>query len=202
MQNGLFNGADAWFLQAILRWLEPKRVIEVGCGLSSLLTARVNREYLGGRAEVTCIEPYPPAFLDGGVDGITRLIPKRVELVPRELFAALEAGDVLFIDTSHTVKTGNDVVWLMHEVVPRLAPGVVIHIHDIFMPFDYPRDWVLGGRGWNEQYLVQAFLAFNDSFEVLIAAGWLRHHHLDAVASAAPELAESGGGSLWLRRTR
>lgn len=202
LENEMFNGADAWFLQAMLRWLKPRRVIEVGCGFSSLLTARVNREYLERRTDVTCIEPYPPDFMVNGVHGITRLIQSRAELVPRELYAELEAGDVLFIDTSHTVKTGNDVRFLLQEVVPQLAPGVIIHIHDIFLPFDYPREWVLDGRAWNEQYLVEAFLSFNNAFEVLLAASWLRHHHYAAVASAAPVLAELGGVSLWLRRSQ
>jgi predicted O-methyltransferase YrrM len=203
--NPQFSELDAWTLQAILRHVRPSRVIEVGCGWSSLVTARVNRECLGGDAHVVCIEPYPPEFLtEAGVPGITELMPLPVQEVPVERFEALGAGDVLFIDTSHVIKTGNDVQYLYHEVVPRLREGVVVHIHDIFLPWDYPQDWVLGGRAWNEQYLVQSFLAFNRAFEVLLGVGWLTHFHRDALVAAATggeRPLRGGGGSLWLRRS-
>jgi Methyltransferase domain len=198
--NPNFSALDAWFLQGVLRHLRPARVIEVGCGYSSLVTAHVNRECFGGGVDVTCIEPYPPDFLTEGVAGIARVIPTPVQDVPLDAFAALEAGDVLFIDTSHVIKTGNDVKFLYHEVVPRLQPGVAVHIHDIFLPFDYPPDWVLGGRAWNEQYLVESFLAFNPEFEVMLGVGWLCAFHREAVADAAGDAALGGGGSLWIRR--
>ena len=197
-----FSALDAWMLQAMLRHLEPARVLEVGCGWSSLVTARVNRELRGGAIDVTCVEPYPPEFLTGGVDGIGRLIAAPVQDVPLDAFLALEAGDVLFIDTSHVIKTGNDVQYLYQEVVPRLRPGVAVHIHDIFLPFDYPQEWVLVGRGWNEQYLVESFLAFNREFEVTLGVGWLCAFHRSAVAEAAGDAVHGGGGSLWITRRR
>ena len=197
-----FSALDAWMLQAMLRHLEPARVLEVGCGWSSLVTARVNRELRGGAIDVTCVEPYPPEFLTGGVDGIGRLIAAPVQDVPLDAFLALEAGDVLFIDTSHVIKTGNDVQYLYQEVVPRLRPGVAVHIHDIFLPFDYPQEWVLVGRGWNEQYLVESFLAFNREFEVTLGVGWLCAFHRPAVAEAAGDAVHGGGGSLWITRRR
>jgi predicted O-methyltransferase YrrM len=201
--NEMFSRLDAWMLQGVLRHFRPRRVIEVGCGWSSLLTARVNRECLQGGVDVTCIEPYPPDFLQDGVPGITRLIESRVEETPTSVFEDLGDGDVLFIDSSHTVKTGGDVVHLFQEVIPRLAPGVVVHVHDIFLPFDYPKDWVMSGRAWNEQYLVRAFLAFNSAFRVLLGVGWLAHHRPDLLAAALPGYPErygDGGGSLWFRR--
>ncbi|MGH2945592.1 MAG: class I SAM-dependent methyltransferase [Solirubrobacteraceae bacterium] len=198
--NPNFSALDAWVLQGMLRHLGPRRVVEVGCGFSSLVTAHVNRECFGGAVDVTCIEPYPPDFLTGGVDGIGRLIPSPVQDVPLETFAALEARDVLFIDTSHVIKTGNDVQFLYQEVVPRLRAGVLVHIHDIFLPREYPPDWVLGGRAWNEQYLVESFLAFNGAFEVMLGVGWLCTFHRDAVADAAGDAEPGGGGSLWIRR--
>ncbi|HEU0023028.1 MAG TPA: class I SAM-dependent methyltransferase, partial [Thermoleophilaceae bacterium] len=202
--NEQFGRGDAWALQAMLRHLRPARVIEVGCGWSSLVTARVSRECLSGELDFTCIEPYPPDFLTAGVEGISLLIPTPVQEVPLERFGVLQDGDVLFIDTAHVVKTGGDVQFLYHEVVPRLRPGVVVHIHDIFLPWDYPEDWVLVGRGWNEQYLVQSFLAFNDSFEVLLAMGWLSRAHPELLTERIPDFdrQRDGGGSLWLRRTR
>lgn len=201
--NPQFSELDAWTLQAMLRHLRPARVIEVGCGWSSLVTARVNRECLGGAVELVCIEPYPPDFLADVGAGISELIPTRVQDVPVSRFEALRDGDVLFIDTSHVVKTGNDVQYLYHEVVPRLRKGVAVHVHDIFLPSDYPVDWVLGGRAWNEQYLVQSFLAFNSAFEVLLGVAWLAHRHRAALVDAVPggeQALRGGGGSLWLRR--
>lgn len=202
--NDMFSRLDAWVLQAMLRHLRPERMIEVGCGWSSLLSARVNREHLGGSMQFTCIEPYPPDYLAGiGVEGISRLIPERVEELALDPFSELRGGDVLFIDTSHVVKTGGDVVFLFQEVVPRLAPGVVVHVHDIFMPRDYPEAWVLSGRAWNEQYLVQSFLSFNSAFRILLGSAWLTHCRPDVLESVLPDYPASygdGGGSLWIER--
>jgi hypothetical protein len=201
--NDMFSRLDAWMLQAVLRHFRPARMIEVGCGWSSLVTARVNREHLGGALDFTCIEPYPPEFLGDGIEGISRLIVSRVEELPVDPFLELGDGDVLFIDTSHTVKTGGDVVFLFHEVLPRLASGVVVHIHDVFLPWDYPQDWVFSGRAWNEQYLVRSFLTFNSAFRILLGSGWMSHYRPDvltAVLPGYPARYRDGGGSLWLQR--
>jgi hypothetical protein len=201
--NEMFSRLDAWMLQALLRHYRPRRMIEVGCGWSSLMTARVNREELSGTLDFTCIEPYPPEFLGDGIDGISRLIVSPVEQVPVDTFLGLGRDDFLFIDTSHTVKTGGDVVFLLQEVLPRLAPGVVVHIHDIFLPWDYPQEWVLVGRSWNEQYAVRSFLSFNSAFEVLLSVPWLSQfapNFLGALLPDFPRAYGDGGGSLWLRR--
>ncbi len=124
--------------------------------------------------------------------------------MPLETFSTLSSGDVLFIDSSHTVKTGGDVTFLVEEVLPRLSPGVLVHFHDIFLPFEYPTDWVFAGRAWNEQYLVRAFMAFNSAFRVLLAAGWLVHHRPHLLAETIhgyPGGNERGGGSFWIRRS-
>lgn len=201
--NPAFAPHDAWALQAMLRALRPLRMIEVGSGWTSLLAARVNREHLGGEMRLTCVDPYPQGFMRGGVDGVTELIEQPIEEMPLDFFTGLEAGDVLFIDSTHTVKTGSDVVYLFGEVLPRLAPGVVIHIHDIFLPGEYPQQWALSGWAWNEQYLVQAFLAFNDEFEVVLSLGWLAHRHPEVVEAVVPAFERfypGRGGSLWIRR--
>ena len=200
--NPNFSALDAWALQGMLRHLKPSRVVEVGCGWSSLVTARVNRECFRGALHVTCIEPHPPDFLAGGIDGIAHLIDAPVEELPLSTFEALDDGDVLFIDTSHVVKTGNDVQFLFQEVVPRLRPGVVVHVHDIFLPREYPEHWVFEGRAWNEQYLVESFLAFNTAFEVQLGIGWLSAHRPDVLAAAAGDAVVGGGCSMWLRRRR
>jgi hypothetical protein len=200
--NEFFGSLDAWALQAMLRHLRPSRMIEVGSGWSTLVSARVNREYLDGGLELTAIEPYPADFLTGGVDGLTRLVAAPVQDIPVERFLQLGEGDVLFIDTAHVIKTGGDVQYLYHQVLPRLRPGVVIHVHDIFLPLEYPQDWVLAGRGWNEQYLLQSFLAFNHSFDVVLGIAWMWVHHPEVLADAIPGFSRDtmGGGSFWLRR--
>jgi predicted O-methyltransferase YrrM len=201
--NDMFSRLDAWFLQGMLRHFRPRRMIEVGCGWSSLVSARVNREFLSGSLHLTCIEPYPPEFLADGIEGVNRLIPARVEELTPDLFLELGENDVLFIDSSHTVKTGGDVVYLFEEVLPRLASGVLVHIHDIFLPWDYPQEWVFDGRAWNEQYLVRAFLAFNSAFRVRLAVGWLSYYRPDALRAAVPGYPSrypNGGGSLWVAR--
>lgn len=200
--NPMFSRLDAWVLQSMLRHFRPRRMIEVGCGFSTLMTTRIGREHLGGALELTCIEPYPPDFL-AGVDGISELIQSPVEEVPIERFVSLGDRDVLFIDSSHTVKTGGDVVFLFQEVIPRLRPGVIIHVHDTFLPHDYPLGWVMDGRAWNEQYLVRGFLSFNSEFSILLAVAWLAHHHPEALRASLPSYPNKygdGGGSLWFRR--
>lgn len=201
--NSQFPPLDAWILEGVLRHLRPRCTIEVGCGFSSLVTAAVNRDHLGGTMTFTCIEPYPRGFLQRGVAGITELVVQKVEDVPLARFDALGAGDVLFIDTSHTVRTGGDVVWLFGRVLPRLRAGVHVHIHDVFLPGDYPEPWVREGWGWNENYLVEAFLQFNAAFDVVLGAQWALQHARAEVDRAFPGFAQyaaGGGGSLWIRR--
>jgi hypothetical protein len=196
--NGMFKALDAWLLEGMLRLLEPRRLIEVGSGFSSLLAARVNRECLGGRIRYTAIEPHPRDFLEAGVPGIDELREERVQDTPLDVFRELDAGDVLFIDTSHAVKTGGDVPWIYNRVLPELRAGVVVHLHDVFLPFDYPADWVLEGWGWNEQYLVQAFLMHNTSYRVRLANHMLYVRHRDDLARLYPRGLD--GGSLWLEK--
>jgi len=202
-QNGQYPPLDAWVLEAVLRWLNPKRMIEVGSGFSSLVTARVNRELLQSALQFTCIEPYPRQFLLDGVPGISELVVAKVQDVPLGQFAKLSRGDILFIDTSHTVKTGGDVTWIYHEIFPRLAPGVIVHIHDAFLPGDYPQAWVLEGWGWNEAYLLRSFLTFNSEFEIVFGVRYMADLQPDVLSEAFPDwltTTAQGGAALWIRR--
>jgi hypothetical protein len=201
--NDQYPALDAWVLEGLLRYLHPNRIIEIGSGYSSLVTARVNREYLSEAARFTCIEPYPRSFLQQGVPGISELRIEEVQDTPLSVFEGLGPGDVLFVDTSHTVKTGGDVVWIYGEILPRLRPGVYVHIHDAFIPGDYPEQWVLEGWGWNEVYLIASFLAFNSAFEVAFGVRWMLLNQPELVDRAFPGFPrhrERGGGALWLKR--
>jgi hypothetical protein len=202
-RNSQFSWLDCRALFVILQAIRPRRMIEVGSGFSSLLTADVNRRFLGGELDFTCIEPYPREFLRKGIHGISRLLEARVEQVARSEFDALQAGDILFIDSSHVAKTGSDVVHLFFEVLPRRAPGVVVHVHDIFLPHDYPREWAITeNRSWNEQYLLRALLMYSTAFEVLFGACHALHRHPERLARALGRADGRvfGGGSFWMVR--
>jgi len=202
--NDQYPPLDALVLAAMLRRLRPARMIEIGSGFSSLVTARVNREEFADSMRFLCVEPYPRDFLTKGVEGISELRGELIQDVPLELFGELGYNDVLFIDTSHVVKTGGDVTWIFHEIVPRLRVGVVVHVHDVFLPEEYPENWVMEGRGWNESYLVRSFLSYNSSFAITWGTRYMVLNHLEAVRRAfrlspADSLA---GASLWFQRVR
>ena len=202
-RNSQFSWLDCRTLFVLLQEFRPRRMIEVGSGFSSLLTADVNRRFLDRSMDVTCIEPYPRSFLRSGIDGIDRLLEAKVQDVPLQVFSSLQDGDVLFIDSSHVVKTGSDVNHLFLEVLPRISRGVLVHVHDIFLPHDYPRDWVVGeNRSWNEQYLLQAMLAHSSAFDVVFGCSYAFHRFPDLVAKALahPRGHAFGGGSIWIRR--
>jgi hypothetical protein len=174
-------------------------MVEVGCGHSSLLSAHVNTRWLGGKTEILCIEPYPPDFLKELPPGLSRLIPERVEQTGIEPFLALQPGDFLFVDSSHVSKTGSDVNYLYLEVFPRLAPGVIIHLHDIFIPAEYPQSWVLEEqRSWNEQYLLQAMLMHSNAFRVLFGSHYASLFLAEQIQSVFG--GAHGGGSFWIEK--
>jgi predicted O-methyltransferase YrrM len=196
--NTSYSLLDARSLFVMLRMIRPRRMIEIGCGTSTLLTADVNTRFLDGSIEVTCIEPYPHQFLREQIPGISRLIEARIQDVRLEVFD-LDAGDVLFIDTSHVSKTGSDVNHIYFEILPRLRPGVIIHIHDISFPHDYPKGWIYEGRSWNEQYLVRAMLTETWAWKVLFSGSYAYYCMNDSLAKALGGH-PLGGCSLWLER--
>ncbi len=197
--NGLFDGTDALVAYCMIRHFKPRLIIEVGSGFSSLVAAEAIAK--NKNSALICIEPYPPDFLRQGFPGLHSLIEKKVEEIDIGFFSQLESGDILFVDSSHTVKIGGDVNYLFLEVLPRLKPGVIVHVHDIFLPFDYRRDWVMDElRFWTEQYLLQAFLTFNSEFEVLMANSYLNRDHQEDLKATFPNLASWRGGSFWMRR--
>ncbi len=202
-RNSQFSWLDSRALFVLLREWRPKRLIEVGSGFSTLLAANVNCRFLDCSMDITCIEPYPRDFLRTGVDGVTRLLEEKVQNVALHEFAALQAGDILFIDSSHVAKTGSDVNFLYFEVLPRLASGVRVHIHDIFLPHDYPREWVLDeNRSWNEQYLLRALLMHSNAYRVVFGCSYAfwRFPELVLAVLAHPKGHAFAGGSFWIER--
>ena len=202
---------DARTLYYLLREQKPARYLEVGSGLSTyyatLAGKRNARE--GAPLSITCVEPYPyPALSE--LPGF-ELIEGFVQDVPVSRFAELRDGDVLFIDSSHALKIDSDVAYLFLEVLPRLSPGVYVHIHDVPFPYNvpYPADtWLFGERWpvyWNEAMIVQAFLAFNSAFEVLLSTPLIRDSDeqflIDRYPDYLPVVTDPNPpSSLWLRR--
>lgn len=204
-QNSQFSWLDSRLLFVLLNHWKPKRLIEVGSGFSSLLAADVSHRMMSDAMDVICIEPYPREFLETEVPGITQVVKQKVEDLPFDFFSSLQSGDVLFIDSSHVSKTGSDVNYLFFEVLPRLAAGVRIHVHDIFFPLDYPKSWVLEEkRSWNEQYVLRALLMYTNAFRVLFGSAFAFWKYPELVGKALD--LESGvafgGGSFWIEKTK
>jgi len=196
--NDYFSGLDAVVYYSLIRQLKPRRIIEIGGGYSTRIANKALAANQSGR--LTCIEPYPDERLDGSR---VHLVTKRVEELDVSFFAALEANDILFIDSSHTVKFGSDVCYEFLEILPALKRGVWVHVHDIFFPHDYPAEWLLKRRlALNEQYLLEAFLSFNHDFEIALANHWLQLECPNEVARLWPNAVSSGAGasSFWMRR--
>lgn len=189
--NGLFESVDAEMAYSFVRHFKPSRIIEVGGGFSTrILSAalRANRQSSGVDGELITVEPFPSP----GLGEITRLIPQRIQDVDMDLFLSLRSGDILFLDSSHVVSVGSDVVREYLEIVPRLQPGVIIHVHDIFLPSDYPRDAVLSNFCfWSEQYLLQAFLTFNPHYEVLWSSSAMQKYHAPVLLESFPRWGHS-----------
>jgi Methyltransferase domain len=189
VNNGFFERVDAEVAHSFVRSRRPRRLIEIGSGHSTLVLAGAMRRNAaeGAAGEFTSIEPHPRAFLKDGLAGLTQLIEARVQEVPLEVFRQLEAGDVLFIDSSHVVAMDSDVLYEVLRILPTLAPGVLVHFHDIFAPLDYPEKFVKRNLCfWGEQYMLEAFLSFNTAFKVVWAGSAMQQWHADALREAFP----------------
>jgi hypothetical protein len=202
--NGSFTDFDAVVLHALLRELKPKRYIEVGCGFSSLVSAAAIQANVreGHVCRATYIDPEPRLDLRDKL-GTADLIQQPIQNVPLTIFRELEPGDVLFIDTSHVLKLQGDVEYELVRVLPALGPGVWIHIHDVFTPYDYPEDWLTKPARFvgNEQYAVECLLSGGDRFRVELPLFCLWKEHRQKLQKLFPR-GQSRPQSFWIRRTR
>lgn len=203
--NGSFGSVDAEVLHSMIRHFKPKRIIEIGSGYSTYLSANaclLNKQKDGFDTELIAVEPYANEVLKAGFPGLASLIKKPLEEIDLDFFSSLGVNDFLFIDSTHVLKIGGDVKYLYLEVLPRLKEGVFVHSHDVFFPWEYPKSWVVENHWfWTEQYLLQAFLAFNSAFEVLWSSQYMSHRYpteLGALFSSFRK--ESCPGSLWIKR--
>lgn len=206
--NVMYPPLDAMVYYGIIRQHKPRQIIEIGSGFSSEIAIRALDKNKHG--QLVCIEPYPTARLDSKIKTPNKLLKKPAEKIPTSMFSKLRAGDILFIDGSHTVKTGSDVNYLVFNVLPLLKKGVLVHIHDIFLPYEYPKVWVKeSGMLWNEQYLILAFLMFNKDFSVVVGnckETWDQKEFLDAkfadfdIWNLTTRASGATGAGLWLVR--
>ena len=197
---------DAEVLWCMIRHFKPSTIIEIGSGSSTLLIAQacmVNKREDKKDSRFITIDPYPSRMIQGNIPGLARIIPQKVQDLDLQFFQELKSGDILFIDSSHVSKIGSDVNYLYLEVLPRLNEGVIVHIHDIFLPSEYPQKWVIGEhRFWTEQYLLQAFLTYNSAFEVLWGGYYMHLKYPDELKATFPTYnpRTTMPGSFWIRR--
>jgi hypothetical protein len=202
-ENEYFSYGDAAVLFAMIRHLAPKRIVEIGAGFSSAVLLDTSERFFDNAIDFTFVEPHPERLLallrPGDLDRV-RLIEEPLQDIPLAMFHSLSGDDVLFVDSSHVSKAGSDVNHLFFEVLPRLAAGVHIHIHDVFHPFEYPPEWVEErGWAWSETYLLRAFLEYNRAFDIRFFNNFLIRFHRDAIARALPTMLKNSGGGIWLR---
>lgn len=202
--NAAYSWGDGLVLHALLRHLRPRRLIEVGSGWSSACTVDTNELYVNSGCEVTCIEPHPKRVLHqtiGTPNSPFTIIESGIQTVPLTLFDTLEAGDILFIDSTHVLRTGSDVTHELLEILPRIAPGVYVHFHDIFWPFEYPRSWAVEeNRAWNETYALRAFLCGNAHWRIVMFNDFMAKNEAALIRETCPAFRKNPGGSLWLER--
>lgn len=203
-----FRSVDAQILHCMIRHFQPSTVIEVGSGYSTMITAKallMNEKENGRNFNFSAIEPYPNEDLKKGIPGLNNIIDKFIQDVDLQVFKNLHANDVLFLDSTHTVKIGGDVNYEILELLPRLNKGVIVHIHDIFLPYEYPVSWITSGeRMWLEQYLLQAFLCNNDTYKIIWMSHYMHRDHSDLLKENMSYYEENlpFKGSIWLQKVK
>jgi hypothetical protein len=203
--QNFFLYADAIFLYSFIRHFKPKRIIEIGSGFSSAVMLDTLERFPYGKVDVTFIEPYPARLL-GALkaedQASVKIIEQKVQEVDPGLFNSLQAGDLLFVDSSHVVKYGSDVQKVFYDILPKLPVGVFVHFHDIFFPFEYPATWLSEGRYWNENYFLRSFLSYNDSWEIVFFNHYVGIAFKDRLAEKMPLCLKNTGASIYLKRVK
>lgn len=201
-ENGSYSYTDGIMLYSMIRHFEPKQIIEIGSGYSSAVMLDTNDLFFNKQIDLTFIDPYPERLYSLMKEGDrvgTMVIKSEVQQVALDVFEKLGVGDILFVDSTHISKTGSDVNYILFEILPILKSGVFIHFHDVFYPFEYPKEWVFQGRNWNEDYILKAFLMYNEKFEIKLFSEYLHKHHED-VFNDMPLCYKNVGGNLWIEK--
>ncbi|TDH20903.1 class I SAM-dependent methyltransferase [Segetibacter sp. 3557_3] len=202
-ENPNYSYGESLTLYYLLVHLNPKKVIEIGSGFSSAAMLDINERFLGNRAAISFVEPYPDllrSLLKPEDHNNINIHSSRLQELDPEVFQTLDADDVLFIDSTHISRIDSDVNHILFTILPKLKSGVYIHFHDIYYPFEYPKNWILQGRAWNEAYILRAFLQYNTAFEIVVFNSFIGHFHQDFLKQRMPLYAKNPGSSLWLRK--
>ncbi len=211
IDGNVFGYGCAASTYSMIRLFKPRRIIEIGSGFSSkVISQAVEKNASSGdktRAEHIIIDPYPGEDIASRKVKYDRLIKEQVEVVDQKIFQALGNNDILFIDSSHSLKIGGDVYSLYLEILPKLNKGVIVHIHDINLPYEYPQHYALSEsfrQFWTEQYMLQAFLSLNSHFEVMLGMKFIMKDHLAQFRQAFPFHKKINdrvlSGSFWIKR--
>lgn len=194
-----YGYSDAITLYCMIRYLQPQKIIEVGCGKSSCVTLDTNELFFNNSISCTFIEPYPQKFFSlikkTDLDRI-EVIPKKLQEVELSKFSTLSAGDILFIDSTHVAKVNSDINYIFFKILPHLPSGVYIHFHDIFYPFEYPKEWIYSGVAWNEAYLLRTFLQYNNAFKIMFFNSFLIKFHEQEIRETMPWFLTKAGNIL------
>jgi predicted O-methyltransferase YrrM len=202
-QNEAYSYSDAICLYCMIRHAKPQTIIEVGSGYSLCVTLDTNDVFFEGSIKTVFIEPYPELLLSliKKEDAARiNLISKNLQEVELDLFCSLRENDILFIDSTHVGKIDSDVNYIFSKILPILKSGAYIHFHDVFYPFEYPKEWIYEGRAWNEAYVLRAFLQYNKSFEIILFNTFMEHFHRDTFEKNLPLCLKNTGASIWIRK--
>ena len=201
--NGMYPYGDAIMLRAMIAHFRPKNVIEVGSGFSSACMLDAVDHVGLSDFTLTCIDPDADRLrsrLREEDHSRVDIIEGLVQDVPVSTFSKLNENDILFIDSTHVLKTASDVHYELFSILPSLKKGVLVHFHDIQYPFEYPRQWLFeDNNSWNEIYALRAFLMYNSAFEVVFWNGLFAHRQRELVHETNPLFLKNPGGSIWLR---
>ncbi len=202
LDNKFYAYTDAILLYGMIRRLRPRNIVEIGSGFSSAVCLDTNERFFDNSIQCTFIEP-DTSRLDRLLTDQDRrnvnIIKQLAQELPTSQFSHLASNDILFVDSSHVCKIGSDVNYILFDILPALASGVYIHFHDIFYPFEYPKQWIYRGVAWNEAYALRAFLQYNQSFRIVTWSDYLQRFHEQELTHGMP-LCKRNSGSFWLRK--
>lgn len=202
-ENPNYSYSDAIFFYCMIRYAKPKRIIEIGSGFSSCVTLDTNELFFDDAIKPTLIEPYPEllmSLLNKNDENKFEILRRPLEMVDLDVFEALEPNDILFVDSTHVSKINSDVNRIFFDILPVLSSGVYIHFHDVFFPFEYPKQWIYQGIFWNETYILRSFLQYNNEFRIVLMNTFMEHWHEPFFAEKMPLCLKNPGGSIWIQK--
>jgi len=200
--NPNFSYADGTILFCVMNYLRPRRLIEIGSGFSTCAILDTNRISLDSKTQITSIEPHAKllrSLIAKSNDPLT-IIESKLQDADLAVFDELDAGDILFVDSTHISKAGSDVNYIIFDILPRIKPGVIVQIHDIYLAYEYPDVWLREGRAWNEAYLLRAFLEYNEHFKIRLFVSHMQGAHEEWFRQNMPNTLLGKGGSFWMEK--